>query len=75
MTDCVCDSINTVIDLHLEAVTLSTRNPALRPLLCRLALGMLQFYRQGISPLMPSSCRFVPSCSEYSIISYKTYGA
>ncbi len=35
---------------------------------------MLSFYRKGISPLMPKSCRFVPSCSEYSIDAYKTYG-
>lgn len=40
----------------------------------RIALGMLQFYRQGISPLMPSSCRYLPSCSEYSIASYKKFG-
>lgn len=27
-----------------------------------------------ISPLMPNSCRYVPTCSEYSMIAYKKYG-
>jgi putative membrane protein insertion efficiency factor len=36
---------------------------------------MLNFYRKGISPLMPKACRYVPSCSEYSIDAYKQYGA
>ncbi|CAA2979390.1 Hypothetical predicted protein [Olea europaea subsp. europaea] len=27
-----------------------------------------------ISPLLPKSCRFVPTCSEYSMIAYKKYG-
>jgi hypothetical protein len=40
----------------------------------RLALGMLQFYKVGISPLMPSSCRYLPTCSEYSMQSYKRFG-
>jgi len=28
-----------------------------------------------ISPVLPSSCRFTPSCSEYSIEALKEYGA
>ncbi|XP_031485919.1 uncharacterized protein LOC116254584 isoform X4 [Nymphaea colorata] len=27
-----------------------------------------------ISPLLPSSCRYVPTCSEYSMAAYKKYG-
>lgn len=27
-----------------------------------------------ISPLMPKSCRYVPTCSEYSMEAYKKYG-
>ena len=27
-----------------------------------------------ISPLLPSSCRYVPTCSEYSMQAYKRYG-
>lgn len=39
-----------------------------------LALALLRFYREQLSPLMPRSCRFVPSCSEYSIASFKAFG-
>ncbi|XP_057251987.1 UPF0161 protein At3g09310 isoform X1 [Beta vulgaris subsp. vulgaris] len=38
------------------------------------AISMLKFYKREISPLMPKSCRYVPSCSEYSMIAYKKYG-
>lgn len=38
------------------------------------ALGLIKFYRLGISPLFPSCCRFVPTCSEYGLIAFKRYG-
>lgn len=38
------------------------------------ALSMLKFYKREISPLLPNSCRFVPTCSEYSMTAYKKYG-
>ncbi|KAI5682414.1 hypothetical protein M9H77_03642 [Catharanthus roseus] len=38
------------------------------------ALAMLRFYKREISPVLPKSCRFVPTCSEYSMIAYKKYG-
>uniref|UniRef100_A0A0D9XVR5 Membrane protein insertion efficiency factor n=1 Tax=Leersia perrieri TaxID=77586 RepID=A0A0D9XVR5_9ORYZ len=38
------------------------------------ALSMLKFYKREISPLLPSSCRYVPTCSEYSMQAYKRYG-
>lgn len=34
----------------------------------------ITFYRAAISPLFPSSCRFVPTCSEYGLIAFKKYG-
>ncbi|XP_020276992.1 UPF0161 protein At3g09310 isoform X2 [Asparagus officinalis] len=40
----------------------------------RAALCTLRFYKREISPLLPSSCRFVPTCSEYSMEAYKKYG-
>ncbi|KAL8102336.1 hypothetical protein AgCh_027003 [Apium graveolens] len=40
----------------------------------RTALSMLKFYKREISPLMPNSCRYLPTCSEYSMIAYKKYG-
>ncbi|KAF3449177.1 hypothetical protein FNV43_RR09905 [Rhamnella rubrinervis] len=38
------------------------------------ALSMLKFYKREISPLLPKSCRYVPTCSEYSMEAYKKYG-
>ncbi len=31
-------------------------------------------YRYSISPLLPSSCRYTPTCSEYTIIAVKKHG-
>lgn len=33
----------------------------------QLALALLRFYRTQISPLTPPSCRFIPTCSQYSM--------
>ncbi|KAG0559328.1 hypothetical protein KC19_10G097000 [Ceratodon purpureus] len=38
------------------------------------ALKILQFYKREISPLLPGSCRFVPTCSEYGMQAFKKYG-
>ncbi|BDA46250.1 probable membrane protein insertion efficiency factor at C-terminar half [Coccomyxa sp. Obi] len=38
------------------------------------ALGGLWFYKNAISPLLPKSCRFVPTCSTYSVEAYKEFG-
>jgi len=38
------------------------------------ALALLRFYREGISPLLPNTCRFIPSCSNYSIQAYQEFG-
>ena len=38
------------------------------------AIGLIRFYRAAISPLFPSCCRFVPTCSEYGLIAFKRYG-
>ena len=35
---------------------------------------IVRLYKYLISPLLPGSCRFVPSCSEYSIEALKKYG-
>lgn len=34
----------------------------------------IHFYRYVISPLLPASCRHVPSCSEYSLQALKAHG-
>ncbi|MBA3061280.1 MAG: membrane protein insertion efficiency factor YidD [Nitrospirae bacterium] len=38
-------------------------------------LGAVKLYKYVISPLLPDSCRFVPTCSEYSAEAIERYGA
>ena len=40
-----------------------------------LLLALVRFYRSFISPLLPPSCRYVPTCSEYALIAIESYGA
>jgi uncharacterized protein len=40
-----------------------------------LALGLLRLYKRWISPAFPPSCRYVPTCSEYSMEAVERYGA
>ncbi|MBF0329135.1 MAG: membrane protein insertion efficiency factor YidD [Nitrospirae bacterium] len=35
----------------------------------------VKFYRYAVSPILPSSCRFEPSCSAYSLEAIEKYGA
>jgi len=41
----------------------------------RVLLWMIDFYRKGISPLTPPSCRLIPTCSEYAMQAIERYGA
>lgn len=36
---------------------------------------LIKFYKLAISPYLPSSCRFYPTCSEYSLEALQEYGA
>ena len=36
---------------------------------------MICFYQRHISPHRPSSCRFVPTCSQYAQEAIQKYGA
>jgi uncharacterized protein len=38
-------------------------------------IGMIRFYRKGISPLLPPSCRFYPTCSAYGLEAIQRHGA
>ena len=37
-------------------------------------IKLIKTYKFLISPLLPQSCRYFPTCSDYSIDSLKTYG-
>ncbi|MBX3001582.1 MAG: membrane protein insertion efficiency factor YidD, partial [Caldilineaceae bacterium] len=36
--------------------------------------GMIRFYQRFISPLLGSSCRYLPSCSQYTLEAVEKYG-
>lgn len=46
----------------------------MREWLTRMLLLPIYFYRSSISPLLPPSCRYTPTCSEYAIQALKKYG-
>lgn len=39
-----------------------------------LVLAMIRFYRTAISPLTPSSCRYIPTCSRYAMEAIELHG-
>ena len=43
-------------------------------LLITIFILIIRFYQILISPLLGSNCRFLPTCSEYTIESIKAYG-
>lgn len=44
-------------------------------LLAKLVESLIRFYQVAISPLLPSSCRFTPTCSQYTLDAVRTHGA
>jgi putative membrane protein insertion efficiency factor len=38
-------------------------------------LVLISIYKGAISPLLPSSCRYTPTCSEYGKQAIEKYGA
>ena len=43
-------------------------------ILTYILIKFIKFYRFFISPLLGHSCRYLPTCSEYSIEALKTFG-
>lgn len=41
----------------------------------RVLLAFLRFYKRAISPSLPPSCRFVPTCSQYAMTAIEKHGA
>jgi putative membrane protein insertion efficiency factor len=40
----------------------------------RLSVALIKGYRRFVSPLLPPSCRFTPSCSLYTLQAIERYG-
>ncbi|HVS80362.1 MAG TPA: membrane protein insertion efficiency factor YidD [Pyrinomonadaceae bacterium] len=38
-------------------------------------VSLLKFYKATVSPWLPPSCRFVPTCSEYACEAIERHGA
>ena len=55
------------------SVRLSDVTGALRPR--RLMIYAVRGYQVSISPLLPATCRYHPSCSNYAIEAFERHGA
>jgi putative membrane protein insertion efficiency factor len=41
----------------------------------RVFILLIRMYQAALSPLLPASCRYYPSCSAYAIQALEKYGA
>jgi len=41
----------------------------------KVVIATLRLYKRFLSPLLPSACRFSPTCSEYMMEAVEKYGA
>ena len=40
----------------------------------KIALNLIRFYKRFISPLLPPSCIYTPTCSQYTYEAIERYG-
>ena len=40
----------------------------------RVALAVVRFYQNAISPLLPPACRYYPTCSAYAVEAIEKHG-
>ncbi len=40
----------------------------------RIIISIIRFYQKFISPLFPPTCRFYPTCSEYTVQAVERFG-
>lgn len=43
-------------------------------LLSRILLASIRVYKKVLSPMLPSACRFTPTCSSYAYQAIEEYG-
>ena len=60
---------------HAAADTLRALALAIWRLPRRALVGLVRLYQLGISPWLPPSCRYTPTCSQYAILALREYGA
>jgi len=46
----------------------------MKTILSKIMIGGIRFYQYAISPYLPPSCRYTPSCSAYGIEALKKHG-
>ena len=46
----------------------------MKKLLSTLLIWPIRFYKAAISPMLPPSCRYVPTCSQYAIDAIQIHG-
>ncbi len=49
----------------MTCLTLPMRKPP--GIAARLGIALIRFYQTAISPALPSTCKYYPSCSEYAL--------
>lgn len=42
--------------------------------MARVVLSLIRFYQRAVSPVLPTVCRFEPSCSQYGYEAIERYG-
>lgn len=47
----------------------------MKNVLANFLCGIIRFYQLFVSPWLPKSCRYEPTCSHYAIEAIKKYGA
>jgi putative membrane protein insertion efficiency factor len=40
----------------------------------RASVGLIRVYRRYVSPMLPTSCRYTPSCSLFALQAIEKYG-
>jgi uncharacterized protein len=46
----------------------------MKKVISRLLIGLIRVYQYAISPYLPPSCRYTPTCSAYGIEAITKYG-
>ena len=49
--------------------------PSRPGLMARLLTTIVRFYQRAISPILPPSCRYTPTCSAYAVEALQMHGA